>query len=217
MPNIKTAWQYREEGEPVKAIALWMNDLANYISQEDCTKVIDTLVDLHIAWKNLGKQTGEKIYLETSLSCLNQVKEISEKKGFKLRSDWHYYMGGIQLALENYGESIKNYENFLNTAKPRPEIVADVSAHIGYTKSKLGSSEEGVKLLRASIEVLKKSVTPNIHQEKDVNAIWLTGALLYLAEIIRDKSIAQEALGLASEKGLGARATQAKNLLKNLG
>ena len=215
--RIQEAWRYREEGKPLLSIGILTEVINEQIGNQEWQKTIDTAIDLHISWKNLGQDEDNPTYLTTALSFLNTIKEISDKNSLPLRNDWHYYMGGLQIDLELYQESITNYESYLNTEKLSPEQIANVNAHVGFAKVKLGNKEEGISLLKESIKILEKPTQEYIHQGKDVNVIWKTGAKGLLAMVLEDrdesKKLIQEVIDETKEKGLGARQKQAETLL----
>ena len=215
--QIQEAWQYREEGKPLQSIGILTEVFNKQISNQKWQGTMGTAIDLAISWKNLGQNEDNSTYLTTALSFLNSIKEISDKNSLPLRNDWYFYMGGLQIDLESYQEAITNYEGYLNTEKLSPEQVADINAHIGFAKVKLGEKEEGISLLKESIKILEKPTQKFIHQGKDVNVIWKTGAKMLLARVLDDrgeaKKLIQEVINETKEKGLGARQKQAEMLL----
>lgn len=213
------AWRAREEGNPILAISLWEPFLAQYQAEGKWEKVINTWVDIAIAWKGLGSQTGEATYHQTALKILNNIHSLSNLQGVPLRNDWQLLVGKTEIDAGQYQQAIPRLESYLQSAELTPEQRADVNCHLGFAKAKLGQ-EEGVGQIRANLELLNKPTQEMVYQEKDLVVIWRTGALLRLAQVVKDqneaKSLAQQALEEAQKLGLGTRVKEAERVLANL-
>ncbi|MFC1710381.1 tol-pal system YbgF family protein [Patescibacteria group bacterium] len=216
--RIEKAWKLREDGNPLDSISLLTQILNEKLKEQEWDKVIDIAIDMHISWKNLGKNENNTEHLNTSISYLNLCKDIAQRENVPLRNDWYLYMGAIQIETEKYDEAISSYEEYLNQEKPKPEKLADINAHMGYAKCKKGEKDEGIKMIKDAIETLDNPSEEFVHEGKNVAIIWKTGAKLFLAKVVEDKneakSLIQEIIDESKEKGLGARQKQAETLLK---
>lgn len=216
----KKAWKLREDGKPIPAIALWTQLISKYEAEDKWDEVVNTLIDISIAWKILGRQEKEPIYYKTALATLKCIRTISEKQNMPLRRDWDYYMGEVQIAAGKYKSAINSFNKFLKNPGLTPEEQANINTQIAFAKVKLGGKEGAINLLRESIDTLENPTREFVYQNKDVVAIWKTGAMLKLAQVLDDsveaKKLAQKALNEAKQKGLGARVKQATGLLKEL-
>ena len=129
-------------------------------------------------------------------------------------------MGKTQIVTQDYQGAVGSLEAYLKTVETSAENRANVNAQIGFAKAMLEDKEEGIKLLKESIEALENPDTKNVYQGKDVNAIWKLGAMMKLARVLDDraeaKQLIQDALKEAKEKNLGARTRQAEALLDEL-
>jgi tetratricopeptide (TPR) repeat protein len=215
----QNAWSLREEGNPIEAMALWQNLYYEYINDKNWERAISSLIDIAICWKMQAEITGNASYFETSRATLYHIKHLADLNDIPLRNDYHYHLAGVETAVGDYEKAITSYEHYLATSKT-PEEEANILAHVGYAKAQHGKKEEGIKELRKSIEQFEEAQKVNNFQGKNVFLIWKLGAMLRLAEVLEDKDEARElterVLGIAKEKGLGARAKQAEKLLSGL-
>jgi len=215
----KKAWKLREAGKPFEAMAIWEQLYYTYEEEENWERVISTLIDIAICWKIKGEISGKNVFLEAALATLHNIKHIAEREHIDLRNDYDYHLAGVETALGSYEKAITSYEHYLSTSKT-PEEEANILAHVGFAKASHGQKEEGIKMLRESLEMFTKSQKENNFAGKDVFRIWKLGAKLRLAQIVDDKDEArkllQEVLDEAKEKKLGARRKQAETLLKQL-
>ena len=129
-------------------------------------------------------------------------------------------MGNAQIVVGDYQGGIESFVSYLEAAELNPEERANVNVKIGLARAVVGQKDEGIKLLKESIEALENPTSKNVYQEKDVNAIWKLGAMMKLARVLDDRSeakrLVQDALRGAKEKNLGARVKQAQALLDEL-
>lgn len=215
----KKAWELREEGKAVEALAMWQKLYFRYVEEKNWERAISTLIDITICWKIKGELSGKKIFFETALSTLHHIKHLAHTNDVPLRPDYDYHLAGIETALGKYERAITSYEHYLSTAK-LPEEEANILAHAGYARALHGQKKEGIASLRKALEMFSESQKKNEFQWKDVFRIWKLGAMLKLAEILDStneaRELAEKALTEAREKGLGARAKQAQKLLERL-
>ncbi len=218
----KKAWTLREDGKILEAMAIWQKLYYTYLEQENWERAISTLIDITICWKIKGEISGERTFFETGLATLEHIKYLAEKYDIPLRPDYDYHLAGIETDLGVYEKAIASYEHYLATSKSLQEE-ANILAHVGFAKAQHGQKEEGIATLRKAVEMFEESQKENNFEGKDVFRIWKLGAMLKLAELLalsdsrsEAKELAKEALTQAREKGLGARAKQAKALLEKL-
>jgi tetratricopeptide (TPR) repeat protein len=213
------AWKLREAGKPFEAMAIWQQLYYSYLEEQNWERAISTLIDIAICWKIKGEISGKRVFLEAALATLKNIKHIAKREHIDLRNDYDYHLAGIETALGSYEKAIASYEHYLSTSKT-PEEEANILAHVGFAKAQHGQKEEGIEILRKSIEMFSESQKENNFQGKDVFRIWKLGAKLRLAQLLDDEKEARElledVLKEAKEKNLGARRKQAETLLKNL-
>ncbi|MCH7641484.1 hypothetical protein IID22_04780 [Patescibacteria group bacterium] len=213
------AWLLREEkGDSELALTLWWGLYAGYQLEKNWPKAIDALVDISIAYR--GAVNKEPLYTENALITIKLAKQISENHGVPPRKDFGYHMGNAQIVVGDYQGGIESFVSYLEAAELNPEERANVNVKIGLARAVVGQKDEGIKLLKESIEALENPTSKNVYQEKDVNAIWKLGAMMKLARVLDDRSeakrLVQDALRGAKEKNLGARVKQAQALLDEL-
>jgi hypothetical protein len=213
------AWKLREEGKVIEALAIWNEVYFEYLEDKNWERAISVLIDISICWKILGDVKKKKQYYKTAAVILKHIRHLAEKQNIPLRNDYDYHMAGVQSAAGEYHNAISSYEHYLAKIKT-PEEEANIKAAIGFAKAKGNSKKEGIQMLRESIALFEESTKRNEFQGKDVFKIWKLGAMLKLAQVLDNKkeakALAEKALAEATEKGLGARAKQAKALLENL-
>lgn len=215
----KKAWKLRESGKPIEAMAIWEQLYYSYEEDQNWERAISTLIDIAICWKIRGEISGKRLFLETALATLHNIKHIAEREHITLRNDYDYHLAGVETALGTYENAIASYEHYLSTSKT-PEEEANILAHVGFAKAQHGQKKEGIELLKKSLGMFSESQKVNDFQGKDVFRIWKLGAKLRLAQLLEDKKEAKklihEVLEEAKEKKLGARRKQAETLLKDL-
>jgi len=213
------AWKLRESGKLMESMAIWQELYYAYVQEQNWERAISTLIDIAICWKIKGEISGKKLFFETALATLKNIKHIAEREHIDLRNDYDYHLAGVETALGAYEKAIASYEHYLSTSKT-PEEEANILAHVGFAKASHGQKEEGIEILKKAIEMFLESQKENNFQGKDVFRIWKLGAKLRLAQLLDDKKEArellEEVLEEAKEKNLGARRKQAETLLKNL-
>ncbi|MCL5784164.1 MAG: hypothetical protein M1142_02315 [Patescibacteria group bacterium] len=213
------AWKLRESGKPIPAIALWKQVINKQKGQGNWEEVMNTLIDISIALKIVGKQTQNSSYFDSALSTLEHIKHIATYHNIPLRKDFNYHLGEILVAAGRYQEAIDILKKYLKTAGLSLEQKANIQSHIGFAKARLGQ-KDGIKILEQAIKVLEHPTTGFVHQEVDVIAIWRTGARLKLAQVLEDRQKAIElvnkTLKEAQKNGLGARIKEAKLLLADM-
>lgn len=214
----KKAWKLRESGKLMEAMAIWQELYYKYVQDQNWERAISTLIDIAICWKIKGEISGKKLFFETALATLQNIKYIAERENIELRHDYDYHLAGVETALGEYERAITSYEHYLSISKT-PEEEANILAHVGYAKASHGQKTEGIEMLKKSIAMFSESQKENNFQGKDVFRIWKLGAKLKLAQLLEDKKEAreliEEVLKEAKERNLGARRKQAETLLKN--
>jgi hypothetical protein len=211
------AWKLREDGKPIQAIAIWQSLYYGYAEEKDWDKVIDVLLDIAISWKIISEIKNKKDYAETALKTLHHIKYIADTEDVLLRSDYAYHLAGIQTAAGEYVTAIESYEHYFAHEQTQEEE-ANVKAHVGFARAKIGEKTEGIQMLREAIDVFEKSEHAHDNMQSDTYCIWKLGAKLRLAQLFENKEEAKElvedVLKEAKEKNLGARRKQAETLLK---
>lgn len=143
---------------------------------------------------------------------------MAQKYNIPLRPDWEFLKAKAQIDAGEYDKAVLTLTTYLNDNNLSPEKRADVISPLGFAKAKSGNQEKGQKLLQEGLEKLSHLSRSFINKDKDVIAIWKTGAMIKLAQVIDDrekaKNLVQEALKEATEEKLGARVQEARNLLK---
>lgn len=217
------AWKYREEGEPMKSLAINYGLLQGYEVEGNWEMVINVLVDVSITWSVLGRDTGEKLYFQAAVDTIRHTKHLSDTHKVPLRADYNFYLGRGLSDTEEYQESAGVLQEYLGQESNNlsEDQVAETEAHLGKALVNSGNKDEGVKMLRKSVDTL--SGLPDgtsTHQGKDLTAIKRTGAKLKLASVTDDKTetrkLVEEVVKESEEKGLGAREKEAKLILKSL-
>lgn len=213
------AWRYREGGKPLKAIAILNNAVQSALIKEDWKVLINLLFDYSICWKILAKQNDEdKDFYNTSIQSLYFAKQVAEKYNIELRKDYSEYLAEVLTSAGEYEKAIQEYKKFLKDNKElSKEKKYNTQAHIGYCEAKIGN-KQGLDKIKTATDGLEKSKEKNTHLDKHVTLIWLTGALMKYAEVLKDKTeskqILQKALKIAKQNNLEAREKQINTLLK---
>lgn len=223
----KKAWQLREDGEPKAAVEIWSTLEKEAEKSKNWEEAIVCLTDIAIAYRIIGKEEQSPSSFKSALLKLKRAKFLSEKYNIPLLPDFDYQMGETFSALGQYKEAITSLETYLQVEGLTPEIEANTYAKIGYCLGKSGppggeasKKAKGIKILEDAIWALEHTTGKFVFENKDVVAIWKTGAKLNLAEVLEDKDrakqLVQEVLQETQEKNLGARAQEAKRLLEKL-
>jgi tetratricopeptide (TPR) repeat protein len=214
------AWMLRESGNPIDAIGLLLPLVFKYQDKANWQKVIDLLFEISISWKIHGRQTNNPIFYETSLQTLKHTKALAYKHNIELRNDWYSYVGEVQIAKGDFKDAIESFTKYEQLANLSEEEKANNDTQIGFAYAQLGEKGKGIEILRQSKDVLSHPQSEFIHEGMDVHAIWATGAMLKLAQVMDNKEEAkrllEDALSIAKEKGLGAREIQINDLLKKI-
>lgn len=215
------AWKHREEGEPIKALAINHGLLQEYESESNWAMAINVLVDISIAWSVLGGEAGDKLYFQAAVGAIRHTKYLSDTHKVPLRQDYNFYLGRALESTGDYKDSEQALREYLGSegGNLSKADVAEVEAHLGKVLILGGRGEEGMSLLKKSVETLE-GMPESVHQGKDLVAIKRTGAKLKLASVVEDKSeakrLVEEVVKEAEEKGLGAREKEASVLLEGL-
>ena len=211
------AWKLRESGNPVDALGLLLPLIFKYQGDANWQKVIDLCFETSIAWRIYGRQVNNPIFYETSLQTLTYTKFLAQKYNIDLRKDWNSYLGEVQIAQGDFKGAIESFTRYGEIANLSSAEKANNDTQIGFAYTQLGNKEKGIEILRKAITALSNPENEFIHEGVDVHAIWATGAMLKLAQVVDDKEEAkkllEDALDIAKEKGLGAREKQINGLM----
>lgn len=216
----KSAWQEREDGNSIEAIALWQKDIYKFLANDNWEGVLNTYVDISVAWKNLAKQSQNSIFYDIALETLKYCENLTLKHNLTVRHDLNRYMADTYLAAEIFDQAQEYYKRYLQSEKNlNDREKANINSHLGYIKSKTVNKEEGISMMKKAIKDLCNS-TDIIYQDKNIALIWQTGGMLRLAEILEEKSkkeeILNQALKIAKDNNLGARYKEIKRSLDQL-
>lgn len=216
--SVQKAWELREEGRPIEAMAIWQGVYYSYVADKNWERAISSLIDIAICWKIQGEITGKKIYFESAHATLLHIKHVAQTNSVELRNDYSYHLAGVETALGIYENAIANYEVYLSSSKTQEEE-ANILAHVGFAKAQHGQKEEGIDLLRKSLGMFAEAEERSHFENKRIFRIWKVGAMIRLAqllEVTEAKEILIRALEESREYKLGSRAKQAEKLLEKL-
>lgn len=219
----KTAWIYREEGQPSKALAINYGLLYECEADEDWLEAIDIVVDISLAWSVLGRETEEHLYFKAAHDTIEYAKKLSEIHSVPLREDYNFHLGRVLEDVGKYSEAVEALESYLELEKANltSDRIAEIEARLGHILVMNGEKDRGTKLLRNSVRTLEQEPEVISTQGKDLTAIKRTGAKIKLASVLDNKNearqILQEVIEESKSKGLGARLNETTRLLKKLG
>jgi tetratricopeptide (TPR) repeat protein len=179
----KEAERLREEGQTLNGLNLFNIAIVEYQKQGNYIGVIKSIEGRFICWHNLFVRTKDKIYAIFAKNDADAMMEIAEEhKIFELDYQLHYYKGKTNTFLKNYYAAENEFRIAIETYPEDNSEKGDRVAYWGYVTYLTGNKEKGKQLLLDGIKQIEQ------HAEKADSFlvhIWLSGAYLRLAEILR--------------------------------
>lgn len=220
-PEVKSilqqAWDARESGDPMLAAAVLYPLFYDQMEKKEYLVAVNVLGDIATSYRVLAGQTGEQQYNQTAHRTMMHAESIAENNGVKLIPEWDFFVANCLMDINEHEKALERYQSFLDKKDWPHEKQMEVLASMGLAKFYLGQKNEGKADIQRAVNELEKPATANKYMDKNVTLIWLTGAMIKLAEVEEDKAIKQEILNkslkIAMQHNLGAREKQIKKLL----
>lgn len=220
-PEVKSvlqqAWDARESGDPMLSVAILERLFYDQMENQEYLVAVNVLGDIATSYRVLAGQTGEQQYNKTAHRTMMHAESIAENNGVELIPEWDFFVANCLMDINEHEQALERYQSFLGKKDWPHEKQMEVLASMGLAKYHLGQKDEGKADIQTAVNELEKSSTDNTYMDKNVTLIWLTGAMIKLAEVEEDNEIKQEilnkALKIAVQHNLGAREKQIKKLL----
>ncbi len=200
------AEEEREQGNLLESLELTDKAMIGYGEEENIHGFTEVQVSRANTFKHLFQQTNNTNYLVVALYNLQAALEIAKSAGKKEDLAMIYQgMGKILEQLERYSEAAEAFQwavNYLISNPPgehnRPGVLADFKGHLAIAQYRAGDKSA---LARAE-DALKELMVSGEDKVSDYNYnVWLSGAHMRIAEVVRDidPSLAKEHLQVAKK------------------
>ena len=180
----------REAGNFWDALKFVDEALLSYQKESDKSGFAEVLDSKVLIFRHLFEKTADRNFLILAKHLAEASVEIAEKSRDKTALAVPYFnlgkvydqMGNFKAALDNYQKALTNLSSNPPENYNRPAILADFKIHLGLVELKTGDQTALARILSA-VSGLEESDEDSYNKR-----VWLSGAYLHLAEILRKDS-----------------------------
>lgn len=179
----RQAFELREQGETLKAIALYDQALDQFQKEKNYNGMFSALNGRLIAWKHLFYETEEPLYSlfvkqhADALQFLAQKHSLSDRQALV-----SFQLGTAHTQLKDYKEAETELAKAFNLYPRDDAEKGDWLAHLGFVEYLNGKKESGkAHILEGIAHIKAKASTADAFR---IN-VWLSGAYLRLAILLQ--------------------------------
>lgn len=212
----------REQEKYGESVKLYTECLISLTPAGDPGQLIHCLAGHSLVYKILSRKENSHIYRNLTISFGKLAYEVGEANKDSL--------DGSTLSIANMAyadalymdgktaESLPIFENALAVSTASVPEKARVKTHIGEAKYVLGKKEEGLSLIRESLQDIRTGDLSSY-----AIRVWETGAMNTLVKVLAKegnleeaKTIANESLQIATDNNLSIRKKEVEDIIEKL-
>jgi tetratricopeptide (TPR) repeat protein len=194
----KQADVLREEGESLQAIDVYNQAIVRYQEDKDYANMMGALTGRLLSWKHLFYKTEDKIYAIFVKKEAEAMLEIAKEHQLLDRLYLIHFLNGTSAILlkdypvaeKEFGQAVELYPN--NHAEK-----GDWIAHLGEAVYRNGRKEEGKRLILQGVQIIEEKSS---QIDSFVFNVWVSGAYLRLAKLLKPDNIKESQLFLSKAK-----------------
>ncbi len=175
----------REAGQFEESLKLNATALIKYDEENDVLGFCEAIADQTITLRHLYRITKSRNYLILAKHQLEAAIEIAQKaENEDALAIPLFNLGKVNVKLADYEAATDAYKKAvelqLKTMSQRPAIVADYIIHMSLAEYKNGDKTAKERLLAALTQL------ESAEEDKYNKLVWISGAHMYLADMLRD-------------------------------
>jgi len=217
----------REAGDFWGSIKLAQDSIKAYSEEKNLSGLADIYGSISLAFRHLYKQSKDKTFLVLAegaattgieIAKINSLNEILARPLFNL-AKVQEELGQFAEASETYQDAVDTFNKFPQKEHNRAGVLADMKVHLYTCSYKAGDKSALPKALDALSELEKSDEKTVSKYNYDV---WLSGAHMRMAEMLKEEDIEMAKQHLAKAKqiidgnaNLALRKKQWEELAKN--
>lgn len=214
----------KESKQFSEASSLFTQAIIESIENEYPHGALHGLLNIGTIWKLKAREGKTQEFGKLAYDSFLAAREYALENNLGTEEVIHatFLIGQAAFEIGNYDEAEKLYQESYDFYSKNVRSIAhlgDIKRHLGSAKIKLGK-RDGVLLLQEALNNIREFDEKDSYDKK--NYVWETGALLSLADAVRDEDklkavkYAQEALTIATDKELVIRKEEAERMLHTL-
>lgn len=212
----------REQEQYSESAKIFTDCLIELVPQGDPSQLVHCLAGYSLIYKILSRKEDSRVYKNLTITLGKEAYEVGEANkgtldGVTLSTAYMAYADALFMDGKN-AESLPIFEAALDVSTASISEKARVKTHIGEVKYVLGSKEEGITLIKESLQDVRTGDLSNYSVR-----VWETSALNTLAKVLAKegnleeaKKYAAESLQIATDQNLPIRKRETEDIISKL-